>query len=170
MTKNRIFAGMLILLVTVLMTSCFDTDSPNRNTRENELALLDQYIKELISKGYNVDTTASGVYYVRVNAGTGAYPVAFDTLSVKYVGYLLDGSVFDTSFGISADSAWTYVYKETATIQGWDEMMPKMNKNTRMQFIVPSNLAYGAKGAGFIPPYSTLVFVAVMKDIKKKVN
>jgi FKBP-type peptidyl-prolyl cis-trans isomerase FkpA len=115
-----------------------------------------------------VDTTALGVFYIRMKEGTGDFPVAGDTLSVKYAGYLMDGTVFDTSFYSSADSSWTYVYKSQSLLPAWDEITGIMNKGCKMQFILPSSLAYGPTGSGMIPPYSPLVFVTIMDNIKKK--
>jgi FKBP-type peptidyl-prolyl cis-trans isomerase len=51
-------------------------------------------------------------------------------------------------------------------IKGWDEGMKVINKNARVQLIMSSDFGYGSSGAGVIPPYQTLVFVIIMKDIK----
>ncbi len=102
--------GILVFFLSLIFTSCLNIiEDAEENTPEKESDLLHQYINGLITKGYNVDTTALGVYYVRQVAGNGPFPEEGDTISVKYVGYLMDNSVFDTSFGFSADSAWTYV-------------------------------------------------------------
>jgi FKBP-type peptidyl-prolyl cis-trans isomerase len=169
--KTKIISAFFFLFIvgSLMLTSCLKPSDDN-NTLEKELEYLESYLKGLVTGGYDVDTTASGVYYVRKTEGTGPFPEAGDTISVKYVGYLMNGAVFDASFYTSADSAWTYVYKTTPTIKGWEDMMALMNKNCKMEFAVPSELAYGSEWVGTIPPYSTLVFVAIMADVKKKVN
>ncbi len=152
----------------LLATSCLNTDNENEYTPEKEREKLQSYLSKLVSSGYNIDTTASGIYYVNLTPGEGDYPFAGDTLFVQYAGYLVSGELFDASGINSTDSTMNYVYKEMNMIAGWDEMIGRMNKGKKMQFIIPSNLAYGASGAGFIPPYSTLVFIAKMVDIRPK--
>jgi FKBP-type peptidyl-prolyl cis-trans isomerase FkpA len=157
----------LIFVLPIFISSCIKVDS-KEYTAESEQVDLKSLITNLSNKGYNVDTTALGVFYVKMKDGTGDFPVAGDTVSVKYAGYLIDGSVFDTSFYSSADSSWTYVYKAENLLPAWDEITGKMNKGCKMQFIIPSTLAYGPTGSGMIPPYSPLVFVAIMDNIRKK--
>jgi len=157
---------VIIILFSAFLISCMDLES-NAYTAEKEQADLNSYLKNLIAKGYDVDTTAMGVYYITLTAGTGNYPAEGDTVSIKYVGYLIDGNIFDTSFYASRDSSWTYVHKKQNLLASWDEITGLMNKGCKMEFIIPSSLAYGSTGAGVIPPYASLIFVAIMKDIKK---
>ncbi len=168
MKKHFLGIG-IVLLISAFLSSCL-----NSNTEEHTAALemtdLQTYLQNLVSNGYDVDTTALGVYYVVMQEGTGDFPAAGDTISIKYVGYLMDGSIFDTSFYSSADSTWTYVYKQQQVLASWDEITGLMNKGCKMEFIIPSSLAYGSTGAGIIPPYSSLIFVAIMQDIRKKAN
>jgi FKBP-type peptidyl-prolyl cis-trans isomerase len=169
--KRRFFSGAVLLTALIMMTfsSCFDfIDDQEKNTPEKEQELLQQYITGLISKGLDVDTTALGVYYVRQREGTGPFPVIGDTISVKYMGYLMDNSVFDSSFRNTGDSVWTYALGSISNIPGWDDMMPLMNKGSKMEFVVPSHLGFGDQGALYVPPYASLIFVAVMDDVRKK--
>jgi FKBP-type peptidyl-prolyl cis-trans isomerase FkpA len=165
--KKFIPGIFIIVLFTVFVTSCLK-DYSTQYTAEKEQQDLHNYITNLISKGYNVDTTALGVFYVKLKEGTGPYPAAGDTISVRYVGYLMDSSVFDTSFSNLSDSSWTYIYKEQNVLASWDEITGLMNKGCKMEFIIPSSLAYGSTGAGPVPPYSPLIFVTIMYDIRKK--
>ena len=168
--NRKIFGRLLIfgLMAGMLATSCMKTDIENEYTPEKEREKLQAYLAQLVSSGYNIDTTASGIYYINLTSGVGDYPVAGDTLFVQYAGYLVSGELFDASGINSVDSTMNFVYKQVNMIAGWDEMIGRMNKGRKLQFILPSNLAYGATGAGFIPPYSTLVFVAKMVDIRPK--
>ena len=169
--KRKIFSGALMVaaLLLMLFPSCVDLDGDKvEYTAEKEQQFLKEYIDGLVSKGVNVDTTALGVFYVRQKEGTGPFPAAGDTISIKYVGYLMDGTSFDTSFRNNGDSLWTYVIEPGKNIKGWEEMMPLMNKGCKMEFVIPSSLAYGSQWAGYIPPYSSLIFVAVMDNVRKK--
>jgi FKBP-type peptidyl-prolyl cis-trans isomerase FkpA len=165
--KNLNLLFSLIFILSVFLTSCIKVET-KEYTAESEQTDLKNYISNLVSKGYNVDTTSLGVFYVRLKAGTGDFPVAGDTISIKYAGYLIDGTVFDTSFYSSADSSWTYIYKAQNILTAWEEVMGLMNTGCKMEFIIPSVLAYGATGSGTVPPYSSLIFVAVMDTIRQK--
>jgi FKBP-type peptidyl-prolyl cis-trans isomerase len=158
---------LLILFTSLLVSSCIKVETEDY-TAEDEQTDLKNYITNLSTKGYNVDTTALGVYYVKLKAGSGPFPVAGDTISVKYVGYLMNGNIFDTSFYASPDSSWTYIYKTEELLASWDEVTGLMNEGCKMEFIIPSSLAYGSTGAGRVPPYSPLIFVAIMSHVGKK--
>ncbi len=168
MYMKRFFgkAFFLFALSLPFFTSCLDSDPNSDFTAEKERENLHNYLTNLLKAGYDVDTSALGVYYVKMKEGTGPFPRQGDTISVKYVGYLMDGSVFDHSFNNQTDSCWVYVHKSQEILASWDEMMEMMNKNCKMEFIIPSRLAYGSTGAGIIPPYSPLIFVAVMEDVR----
>ncbi|HOI49297.1 MAG TPA: FKBP-type peptidyl-prolyl cis-trans isomerase [Prolixibacteraceae bacterium] len=171
MRKNFLLVALIsAILLAFGSSSCFnesDNDA-DKYTPQREQELLKVYLDSLNRRGYDVDTTAKGVYLVKLQNGEGATPKTGDTLSVMYVGYLMDGTIFDASFYHFTDSCWTFVYKVDGAIEGWNEAMAYMNKGSRVEFIVPSGLAYGPKGAGFIPPYSSLIFVAKMKNIRPK--
>lgn len=159
------------VLIALLATSCFMKEEEDRYTPEREQQLLHEYIGNLIKAGYNVDTTAKGVFYVTIEQGTGSFPAAGDTLSVQYAGYLVTGELFDASLYHSPDSTFHFVYKNDPMIEGWNDVMAIMNKGRKMQFIIPSSLAYADRGSGLtIPPYTSLVFVAKMINIKPKTN
>lgn len=155
-----------IILLIFLLGSCFPAE--NVNTADKEQSDLANYLQNLETRGYNIDTTAMGVYYITLKEGTGDFPEEGDTISVKYAGYLLSGEMFDSTFFASADSSWTYIYKTTKVLASWDEITGMMNKGAKIQAIIPSSLAYGSNGAGKVAPYSTLVFVVIMSDIHKK--
>ena len=163
-----LLAGVILALIS---TSCFFKDEEERYTPEREQQLLYEFIGRLVQSGYNVDTTAKGVYYVTIEQGSGAFPAQGDTLSVQYAGYLVTGELFDASLYHSSDSTFRFVYKTDPMIEGWDDMMSIMNKGRKVQFVIPSSLAYGDKGSGMmIPPYTSLVFVAKMMKISPKTN
>jgi FKBP-type peptidyl-prolyl cis-trans isomerase len=159
-----IFFGAILI---GLITSCLKIDDTKVPTWEEEQIQLKNYINKIISEGNDVDTTALGVYYVTLDEGTGDYPEDGDTLKVGYAGYLNNGVLFDTSvWNDSADSTYTFVLGEQDMIKGWDDGMKVINKDARVQLIIPSDLAYGSTGRGSIPPYQTLIFVVIMKEIK----
>jgi FKBP-type peptidyl-prolyl cis-trans isomerase len=159
-----ILAAFTLMAVS---TSCLKIDQEKVPTKQEEQILLDQYLNQLESTGSDVDSTDLGVYYVTLDEGTGDFPVEGDTLKVGYAGYFMDGLMFDTSmWHDSPDSTFTFVLGDQPMIPGWDDGMKVINKDARVQLIIPSDLAYGSTGAGIIPPYQTLIFIVIMKDIK----
>lgn len=165
----RKFAFIFILgiFLAVTGTSCLKINETAEPTREEELVNLNSYIENLISKGNDVDTTEMGVYYITIDEGTGEYPKSGDTLTVGYAAYFSDGYLFDTSiWHNTTDSTYTFVLGNPPMIQGWDDGMKVINKNAKVQLIVPSDFAYGSSGSGIVKPFQTLVFVVSMKDIK----
>lgn len=100
-------------------------------------------------------STASGLRYVVIKEGTGAKPVATSNVKVHYTGMLLDGFIFDSSVqrGQPFDCGLNQV------IPGWTEGVQLMTEGSKYKFFIPSNLAYGATGAGgVIPPNADLIF------------
>ena len=106
-------------------------------------------------KKEGVHTTASGLQYVIEKEGTGKSPKATDNVTVHYTGRLLDGKVFDSS--VSRGEPATFPLNRV--IPGWTECLQLMKEGAKYVFFIPSDLAYGAQGAGRdIPPHSTLIF------------
>ena len=106
-------------------------------------------------KKEGVHTTSSGLQYVVEKEGTGKQPTATDNVTVHYTGRLLDGKVFDSS--VSRGEPATFPLNRV--IPGWTEGLQLMKEGAKYVFFIPSELAYGAQGAGRdIPPHSTLIF------------
>lgn len=163
--------GILILtaLLGIWLTSCLNSEDPYIPNAADEKADLQSYLSALAQKGNNIDTTAMGNYYVVINQGEGVKAKAGDTLTIGYAGYFVDGSIFDASeWHNQNDGTYQFVLGSPALIKGWDEGMTLLNKNAKIQLIIPSENAYGSSGAGIIPPYATLVFVVKLIDIKYK--
>lgn len=102
-----------------------------------------------------VQVTASGLQYKVLKEGSGARPVRTDKVKVHYTGKLIDGNIFDSSVqrGEPAEFGVTQV------IPGWVEGLQLMNVGSKYEFTIPSELAYGERGAGgAIPPNAVLVF------------
>ncbi len=114
-------------------------------------ALKAQALKEF----ENASTTPSGLKYIVLKEGTGAMPLATSNVKVHYTGMLLDGKIFDSSVqrGEPIDFPLNQV------IKGWTEGVQLMKEGAKYKFYIPSNLAYGERGAGgVIPPNADLIF------------
>ena len=110
-----------------------------------------------------VVTLPSGLQYEVVRKGTGAKPKASDTVEVHYHGTLIDGTVFDSSVRRGTPAT----FGVTQVIPGWVEALQLMPVGSKWKLYIPSELAYGAQGAGgAIGPHTTLVFEVELLGIK----
>ena len=109
-----------------------------------------------------VKTTASGLQYEVLTEGTGPMPKATDTVSVHYKGTLLDGKVFDSSYERGEPAN----FKVNGLIPGWVEALQLMKVGSKYKLYIPSELGYGERGKGEIPPNATLVFEMELLEIK----
>jgi len=109
-----------------------------------------------------VITTESGLQYQVITEGTGERPKATDKVKVHYTGTLLDGTVFDSS--IERGEPATFGVGQV--IEGWKEGLQIMPVGSKYIFWIPSDLAYGERGAGAnIKPNSTLKFEVELLEI-----
>lgn len=108
-------------------------------------------------------TTASGLQYVEIQAGTGPMPQPGDMVSVHYTGTLEDGTEFDSSIG---RDPFRFTLGQGQVIPGWDEGIALMHEGGKATLIIPSELGYGAAGAGPIPPDATLIFEVELVDVQ----
>ena len=100
-------------------------------------------------------TLPSGLQYEVINEGTGKKPKATDQVRCHYEGTLVDGTLFDSSIQRGEPA----VFGVNQVIPGWVEALQLMSEGAKWKLYIPSDLGYGARGAGeMIPPHSTLVF------------
>lgn len=113
-----------------------------------------------------VVTTASGLQYEVVKAGTGAKPKASDTVRVNYKGMLLDGTVFEDS----SQRGEPAEFPLPRMMPGWQEGVALMPVGSKYKFWIPASLGYGEQGTpgGPIPPNATLVFEVELLGIAKQ--
>ena len=121
---------------------------------------------ELVKKNYPTAVkTASGLYYVVEQVGTGAKAVNGKTVFVHYTGKLADGTKFDSSR--DRNQPLDFVLGTGRVIAGWDEGVALMSVGSKFKLIIPASLGYGAQGAGcVIPPNATLIFDTELMDVK----
>ncbi|MGI5975220.1 MAG: FKBP-type peptidyl-prolyl cis-trans isomerase [Paludibacter sp.] len=114
------------------------------------------------AKRPGVKTTASGLQYEILTRGKGAIPKASDTVKVHYHGTLISGKVFDSSVQRGEPAT----FGVTQVIQGWVEALQLMPAGSKWKLYIPSELAYGERGAGqLIGPHTCLIFEVELLDI-----
>lgn len=107
--------------------------------------------------------TKSGLQYKLIKKGTGAKPVPTDTVKVQYKGTLLDGKEFDSSYKRNEPA----VFQVNQVIAGWQEALPLMEVGSTYDLYIPTDLAYGDRGAPpVIEPGSMLVFQVELLEIQ----
>lgn len=108
-------------------------------------------------------TTASGLQYTVLKTGKGAKPSKDDKVEVHYRGTLIDGTEFDSSYSRGEPAT----FGVSQVIQGWQEALQLMPQGSKWRVFVPSDLAYGERGAGnLIGPHATLVFEVELLNIQ----
>jgi len=119
------------------------------NAASNQKFLTENAARE------GVTTTASGLQYEVLTPGTGAQPGPTSRVTVHYEGSLINGKVFDSSYKRGQPAT----FGVHQVIPGWTEAMQLMQEGAKWRLTIPSELGYGARGAGgSIPPNAVLVF------------
>lgn len=114
----------------------------------------EKYLAENAGKE-GVVTLPSGLQYQVLKEGNGKKPSAKDSVKCHYEGFLLDGTVFDSS--VQRGEPATFGLQQV--IAGWTEGLQLMQEGAKYRFFIPYTLAYGESGAGqSIPPYAALIF------------
>lgn len=147
---------------------------------QTDVKLIEEYLAE---NNIQATKTESGLFYVIEKEGKGPAIEAGDLAFVHYAGYLLDGTLFDTSlkdvaqangvFSEQRDAVGGYapfdvMVGQGRVIPGWDEGLALLKKGDKAKLIIPSPLAYGERAAGgAIGPNSILIFDVEITDVQK---
>ena len=142
----------------------FFTNLEKQGAEQNERLGRESLEKNKDVEGVKV--TASGLQYQVVKEGEGLQPGPNDVVTVHYTGKLIDGTVFDSSVERGEPASFPL----DKVIPGWTEGLQLMSEGSQYRLFIPSELAYGSKGAGDnILPNSTLIFdVELIKVVKKQ--
>ncbi len=147
----------------------FQQMNPQSAGNKEQEALIAKYRKEgeeflaLNKTKDSVVTTPSGLQYKMLREGTGRAPVDTSMVTVHYRGRLINGTVFDESYGRGEPSS----FRLNQVIRGWTEGVRLMKEGGMIELFIPGALAYGDQGAGqLIPPGSTLIFTVELISIQ----
>jgi len=138
----------------LLSLACTDSDA-NPQTKD----------KDKDKKEEKVITTKSGLKYVELKEGTGDEAKEGQSVEVHYAGRLKDGTKFDSSK--DRNKPFEFRLGAGEVIKGWDEGVAGMKVGGTRKLIIPSELAYGKRGRGKIPPDAELTFEVELLGIKK---
>ena len=170
--KKALVIAMAALFITGL-SSCSNSTSSEQTTEETTLdygqqikdnKTLGREFLEQNAKNDSVVQTKSGLQYMVLKEGNGAKPGPTDKVTVHYTGRLLDGTVFDSS----VEGGEPVTFPLDKVIPGWTEGLQLMSEGSEYRLFIPSELAYGSKGAGNdILPNSTLIFDVKLIKVEK---
>lgn len=136
-------------------------DSLVKENRDIKARKQKEFLEENKKKA-GVITTPSGLQYEVITLGTGDKPTLESNVEVNYEGKTIDGKVFDSSY----ERGTTTSFKLSNVISGWQEGLQLMPVGSKFRFYIPSELAYGERGAGNdIEPNATLIFEVELLNI-----
>jgi len=154
MKKIKSFSW-LIVFAFILFSECKKEDTVDRAATDEQTIV--QYITD---NKLSATPTGSGLYYVMTTVGTGAQPSLSSNVTVKYTGYLTDGTIFDQTTNVGAS------FSLNGVIKGWQEGIPLFKKGGKGKLLIPSALGYGAQAQGKIPANSVLIFDVELLDVR----
>jgi len=172
---SNMFFTLKIVRVQSLEEAMTERKAMAEKYATEESANTDKYIAahKLLLK-----TTPSGLKYKITKPSIKRKPLNGDTVLVNYTGRTLDGKVFDSSIAAEAAAGGLqqpgrtyepikFAVGASMVIPGWDEGLLLLNEGSKAEFVIPSKLAYGEKGAGDdIKPFSTLIFDVELVKVK----
>ncbi len=165
---NDILGGKKPLLDDAAANQCMNNYMNKAQAQKSKPAIEagEKFLAKNKTKA-GVITTGSGLQYEVITEGTGAQPVATDSVTCHYKGTLLDGTVFDNSY----DRGAPITFYLSGVIRGWTEGVQLMKEGAKYRFYIPYELAYGPNDYGPIPGGSMLTFdVELLKVIKTPAN
>lgn len=150
--------------VQAVMTRLRDQMTAKNQKAASENTEKGKTFLEENKKKTGIKVTNSGLQYETLKEGTGKSPKATDKVKVNYVGTLIDGTEFDSSYKRNEPIEFPL----NGVIKGWTEGLQLMKVGGKTKFYIPSELAYGPVDQPGIPANSTLVFEVELLDVKSK--
>lgn len=151
---------LILLVVAAGFSGCKKDDSTDTFDSEAQAVTDDATIQAYIAANHLTMTKdVSGFYYKIVTPGTGKYPTASSTVTVSYVGKLLNGNQFDANDNFSTAL--------TAVVRGWTLGLQHINEGGTIYLIIPSGMGYANVDNGNIPANSPLAFTITLKSVDK---
>ncbi len=156
LSRSVVVLGLFLLLAKVAMSA-----DESKEVALPELPKGAGKVDKDAAKKFTA--TDSGLKYRILRKGEGAKPTATDTVKVNYHGWLDNGKVFDSSYKRGKPISFPL----NGVIKGWTEGMQLVGNGGMIELEIPSNLAYGDRGAGdAVPPRATLHFLVELLEVE----
>lgn len=138
-------------------------EQQEKSRNAEKIALAEAFFKENADKP-GIVSLPSGLQYEVIRSGTGPSPSLTDQVTTHYHGTLLDGTVFDSS----VERGEPATFPVNGVISGWTEALQLMKVGDKWRLFLPSDLAYGSRGAGAqIGPFTPLIFEVELLSIEQ---
>lgn len=155
--KRVILVFTVLVFASLAIVSCTKDENCTEKTVQSEDGAMLSFAS---TNGITATRHSSGMYYQIMAAGDPAkMPTLSSTVTAKYTGKLMDGTVFDSS-------TTPISFPLSGVIAGWQLGLPLIGKGGRIQLIIPSSFAYGCSGRSSIPPYAILYFDVELTDVQ----
>lgn len=149
---------LLVLLVVAAGFSGCKKDDTDTFDSSAQAVTDDAAIQAFISANkLTMTKDVAGFYYKIVTPGTGKYPIASSTVTVDYVGKLLNGNQFDASTNFQTAL--------TSVIKGWTLGLQRINEGGTIYLLIPSGMGYANVANGNIPANSVLAFTITLRSV-----
>jgi FKBP-type peptidyl-prolyl cis-trans isomerase FkpA len=148
---------VLLLVFSVTLFGCVKSKTCVPKTVASESATMQAFAT---ANGMTTQTHSSGMLYQIVSLGNGPVASLSSTVSVRYTGKLMNGTIFDSQTSTPATFGLSQV------IRGWQLGVPLIQKGGTIRLIVPSSLAYGCSSVGQIPADAVLFFEIQLVDVQ----
>lgn len=156
MSRHLTLSLFALLLFCLPAANAFAQREP---LSDEELAFVEEHYP-------NAQKIITGVRYVIDRPGTGENARSGDVLTVLYKGMLLNGTVFNEA--LDRDKPFTFRLGRGLVIEGWDQVLKRLNEGCKATLIIPWELAYGTRGnSPAVPPRATLIFEVEILKIER---
>lgn len=158
---EKILPYLIVVLIAVSLHSCsIESYSTKKFNANNDI------LSYLNDNEHIVVPDSLGLVYIPLKQGNGVFPKDNDVVAFHYVGYYLNGEVFDSSY----DKSRPLIVQlgDNQLIKGLEYSLLKMDKGAKSKVIIPFYLAYDNMVNGPVPPYSNLIFELELIDIDTK--
>ncbi len=155
---------LMVIVLSLFLVACEEAAPPTTTLQLDAVDAFkkEKYLNDNAAKA-GVTVTESGLQYEVLASGNGRTPTRSDRVLTHYHGTFIDGSVFDSS----VDRGQPAEFPVGGVIKGWSEALTLMKEGDKWRLVIPSDLAYGSRGAGSrIPPDTPLVFEVELLEVK----
>ncbi|SFF59874.1 FKBP-type peptidyl-prolyl cis-trans isomerase [Sunxiuqinia elliptica] len=156
--KKTFFLIVSVVAIIAISVSCKDNGLDLEKLRAEEIQKLEEFIEK---NDIQEEPTASGLYYIEREKGTGDTIKNGDRVKIFYTGMLIDSTVFDMS---GTYEPFDFIVGGSGVIAGMSEGVTHMRQGGKGTLIIPSELAYGASSSQGLPRFSTLIFDIEIKN------
>jgi FKBP-type peptidyl-prolyl cis-trans isomerase FkpA len=153
-----LIVAVCFVLVNIGCKKDEDDSLPPAEQLAKDIMIIEDYLAD---NGLVAQRTASGLHYIITEEGSGEHPTIDDVVTIKYKGYLTDGTVFDQTSPANALTQPLGIF-----IPGWIEGIPYLRSGGgKGVLLIPSALGYGKSEVGRIPAHSVLIFDVTLLEI-----